>query len=302
MPVRDPASGKKLGVVSTRLRFERLTSLVRKDVPIKVEFVTDQGGYFSEAINAGTQAPPVPPPVLLDMVRPLVRGQTDYCFARAGADYLSLFRLKDYASIDGGGIQVMLLAGEDWLAGEARRARRLEGVALLGVGLLLAAAAGLGVGRAALRRSATWNRLLIEAALDAVVTTDNCGVVQDWNDESEVTFGYTREQAVGRPLADLLFPASLASESRDRICCSLAAGTPTRKRRAEVSAVRRDGVEIAIEMVSAPVPAGGAVWFCVFLRDITERKINQGKLVQAQKLESIGQLAAGIAHEINTPT
>ncbi len=66
---------------------------------------------------------------------------------------------------------------------------------------------------------------------------------------------------------------------------------------------RKDGTSFPVEYVSTPVyqkdgSPGGAV---VIFTDITERKRMETQLLQFQKLESIGQLAAGIAHEINTP-
>jgi PAS domain S-box-containing protein len=64
----------------------------------------------------------------------------------------------------------------------------------------------------------------------------------------------------------------------------------------------RKGKRVEIEVNCGHLKHDGEDSLLIFLHDITERKLLQMKLNQAQKLESIGQLAAGIAHEINTPT
>jgi len=146
IPVFDPAGGERLGVLSTRLRFERLSTLIAARKIGKeagaIQFVTDQGGYFSERINSGAAPPPVPPAVLARVVAPLVTGSSDQVMVRHGAAHLMLFRLQDFATLDGGGIQVMLRADDHWLAREAQLARIAEAgtAALIGVLLLLASA------------------------------------------------------------------------------------------------------------------------------------------------------------------
>ena len=189
MPVLDPATGRKLGVVSTRLRFERLTSLVRSGMPVGVEFVTDRGTYFSESINAGTKAPPVTPSVLQGVVGPLVRGDVDYTFTRAGPMYLSLFRLKDFTAIDGGGIQVMLLADDDWLDREARHGKLWEGAAVTGGGLLLAATAALLAGSASRRRS---ERKLVQAQKLESIGQLAAGIAHEINTPTQYVGDNTR--------------------------------------------------------------------------------------------------------------
>jgi signal transduction histidine kinase len=70
----------------------------------------------------------------------------------------------------------------------------------------------------------------------------------------------------------------------------------------------KDGRAIPVELTITPVESTGRVWFSAFLRDLTEKKAREAeharleaRMAESQKLESIGQLAAGIAHEINTP-
>ncbi len=161
--------------------------------------------------------------------------------------------------------------------------------------------------QAALARSERRTRQVIDTALDARVAIDMRGTVMDWNPQAEKTFGYGRDEAVGRPLSDLIIPARLREAHLAGLARYLKSGDPKIiGQRVEVPAVRKDGSEITIELAVTAVPAspeeGGEISFSAFLHDITDRKAAEAKLAQAQKLESIGQLAAGIAHEINTPT
>ena len=71
----------------------------------------------------------------------------------------------------------------------------------------------------------------------------------------------------------------------------------------ELEVVRKDGNKIWLDIAARAVRENGVVILHEGMcEDITERKLLQEQLLQAQKLESVGQLAAGIAHEINTPT
>jgi PAS domain S-box-containing protein len=307
LPICDPRTGAKIGVISSRLRFERLTQLIQHraigGTKGSAQFVTDTGGYFSEEINSGKQKPPVSPTVLAGVVLPLVQGSSDYCFTHQGNAYLCLFRLKEFTTLNGGGIQIMVVADEDWLMREIRQDRAFNCGALICTGLFLILCAVFLRSMASLSQSEKWNRLLIECALDSIIAVDEQGMVQTWNPRATVAFGYTSREACGRRLQELILPRGMDEEH-----CSLAQLAllrPTQAvtgTRVEVRAVRKDLEKITIEIVVVPVRLGRQLWTCIFARDVTEQRLTELHLAQSQKLESIGQLAAGIAHEINTPT
>lgn len=69
----------------------------------------------------------------------------------------------------------------------------------------------------------------------------------------------------------------------------------------EINAVRSTGKAFVAEVAISRVDRQGATSFTMLVRDLSRRKKLEARLSQAQKMESIGQLAAGIAHEINTP-
>ncbi len=306
VPIIDPASGLRIGVVSSRMRFDRLTRLISNrqfaGPAGSTEFITDEGKYFSEEINSGQRPPPIPPAQLAGMVAPLSAGRLNYCFTQRDHDYVSLFRMADLSTLGGGGIQVMLVANEDWLASEARQSRASQSGLLIALGVLLVLFAVVVKGVASLRQSERWNRMLIDTALDAVVVVDQDGIVRQWNPQCQETFGFTAAEACGRAIQDLVVPDRLAEKHRAAIKGYLGRGADEPLgRRLEVQAVRKDRAEITVEFVVRPVRVGERRCFCAFVRDVTEQRVAQTQLGQAQKLESIGQMAAGIAHEINTP-
>jgi len=110
---------------------------------------------------------------------------------------------------------------------------------------------------------------ILNAAFDCIVTTDDRGRIVEWNAAAERTFGYAREEVLGREVAGLIVPeaareahrAGLERGTVDKL------GTPT-----EATAIRADGSELPVELVIARADAGGAVMFTASIRDVTERK------------------------------
>ena len=144
-------------------------------------------------------------------------------------------------------------------------------------------------------------RQLFEAFSSLLIGVDQDGRVTSWNGAAERTFGVDNENAVGQLLVDLRMEWDHATVA-SRIAECRAENRLVRID--EMRFKRPDGTEGFLGITLNPVGADGGrgVGILLVAADITEQKILQGQLVQAQKLESIGQLAAGIAHEINTPT
>ena len=143
-------------------------------------------------------------------------------------------------------------------------------------------------------------REVIDTSNDAFVATDAAGVVIEWNTNAERLFGWTREEAVGRSIEETLLPRHSASGRSGGL--QLLAVNPDSGKRVEVIARRRDGSDMPAEVSVAAMRLGASFVFNAFIHDISNRRELQAQLAHAQKLESIGQLSAGIAHEINTPT
>src|SRR5438046_9260486 len=97
------------------------------------------------------------------------------------------------------------------------------------------------------------NRAILDSALDCIITMDASGRVVEFNPAAERVFGFTREEAVGKELAELIIPASLRERHRHGLQRYLKTGEgPVLGRRIEINAVRADGPEILVELALTP--------------------------------------------------
>ena len=126
---------------------------------------------------------------------------------------------------------------------------------------------------AELRESEQRMRLIIDTALDAVIAINSQGEITEWNPQAELIFGWSHEEAIGRTLADLIIPLQYRDAHVRGLKQFLATGEGSLlNRRIEVTALRRDGHEVPIELSISPAKKGEAYTFSAFVSDITERK------------------------------
>ncbi len=125
----------------------------------------------------------------------------------------------------------------------------------------------------ALRASEARIRLIIDSAFDAVVGMDEAGLVTDWNRQAETIFGWSREEALGKDLSSMIVPAAhrVAHPLGLRHFRETGEGTVL-NRRLEVTAMRRDGTELPVELSISPLKVGSTYQFSAFIEDISERK------------------------------
>ncbi|MGB7212589.1 MAG: PAS domain S-box protein [Gemmatimonadales bacterium] len=120
--------------------------------------------------------------------------------------------------------------------------------------------------------------------------------VVNWNPAAEQTFGWSEAEVVGRVLPSL-GPSDLAV-ARD-LMARAARGEPIAG--VELVRHRKDGTPITIQLSSAPLRDASGVFtgLASMVRDITDRKLLESQLLQAQRMESVGRLSGGIAHDFN---
>ncbi|HEY8623232.1 MAG TPA: PAS domain S-box protein, partial [Casimicrobiaceae bacterium] len=125
----------------------------------------------------------------------------------------------------------------------------------------------------ALRASEKRKTAILETALDCIITIDRDGTVLEFNPAAERTFGYTREQALGRKMLELIIPKELRERHAGDVEDYLSgAGQPQFERRFETTAMRANGFEFPIELAVVRINMDGSDLFTVFLRDITARR------------------------------
>ena len=136
----------------------------------------------------------------------------------------------------------------------------------------------------ALRQSEQRTRMIIDTALDAVVSMDGAGVITDWSAQAERMFGWTRAEAMGQRMSDTIIPPRYRDAHNRGLKKFLATGDgPVLNRRIEVTALTRDGREFPIELAISPVRMGEEWSFSAFIRDLTERKAAEEALRQGEQ-------------------
>ncbi|MDR3634175.1 MAG: PAS domain S-box protein [Isosphaeraceae bacterium] len=150
----------------------------------------------------------------------------------------------------------------------------------------------------ALTQSEARYRQLTEGCLDGVVVADGGGRVVLFNPAAQTIFGYDPSEILGQPLTLLIPP----EEGTVDVGQNLLSGDPRIVgKTVELRGLRKNGERFPLELSLSAVDVAGDRQFIGSVRDQTERQRMQAMLVQQDKLASIGQLSAGVAHEINNP-
>jgi PAS domain S-box-containing protein len=137
---------------------------------------------------------------------------------------------------------------------------------------------------------------LLDQAQDAILVRDLDQTILFWNKGAEKIYGWSAEEAVGKNAGELLFkePSAQFDEARRHVI-------QNGKWQGETHQTRRDGAEIIVESRWTLVQdeEGQPNSILVINTDITEKKRMESQFLRAQRMESIGTLAGGIAHDLN---
>lgn len=165
------------------------------------------------------------------------------------------------------------------------------------------------------------NAAVMEVALDAIVSMDDRARIVAWNPAAEKMFGFTRVEAIGRELAELIVPHRLRAAHHAGVARYLATGEAhVLGRRLELVALRRDGSELPVELAIARVGTSSPPIFTGFIRDISAQKKvaadreallqreqaareaaerDRAELARANQLKD--DFLATVSHELRTP-
>ncbi|HYR23376.1 MAG TPA: ATP-binding protein [Chthoniobacterales bacterium] len=131
-------------------------------------------------------------------------------------------------------------------------------------------------------------RGILDNALDCIITIDSGGHVLEFNPAAERTFGFTRQEAIGKELAELIIPPRMRNQHRRGLAHYLKTGEgPVIGRRIEIAGVRKDGSEILVELAITALKIDSAPVFTAYLRDITERVRNDRRRLAQYTVASL---------------
>src|SRR2546422_9279295 len=165
-----------------------------------------------------------------------------------------------------------------------------------------------------LRESEERIRSVVDTAHEAFIAMDSEGRITDWNHQAESTFGWSRSEVTGQPLAQTIIPPQYREAHRRGLERFLATGQgPVLNTRIEITALHRDGHEFPVELTITPLRLGRIYTFNSFVHDITARK-QAKETLERQKAElarSNAELAAAnkeleaftysVSHDLRAP-
>jgi PAS domain S-box-containing protein len=175
----------------------------------------------------------------------------------------------------------------------AREARRRAEEALS------ASEARLSVRTEQLRQREGMFRDLFEAAPDGMLVVTEGGTIRVANAAAEQIFAYAKGALVGQQVDSLVPTSSREPHAEHR--ASYAAGPKVRRMGVglDLVALRKDGTTFPVEVSLAPLSFEGQPTTLAIVRDMTAQRSVEAQLRQAQKMEAVGRLAAGVAHDFN---
>lgn len=154
-----------------------------------------------------------------------------------------------------------------------------------------------------LRTSEEQYRSIFNSTSDALILWDAKGNMVDANPAAWEMGGYTQQEFLQKPFDDHIHPSSLSSYEKFKQDVALVKAAST-----ETKVIRKDGEIIDLESRSIPMPYQGQPHILTITRDITEQKRAAEELArqrealrQSEKLSAMGELLAGVAHELNNP-
>jgi PAS domain S-box-containing protein len=131
-------------------------------------------------------------------------------------------------------------------------------------------------------------RGILDTALDCIITMGADGRVLEFNPAAERMFGFTRQEAVGKELAELIIPPRMREQHRRGLKHYLKTGEgPVIGKRIEIAGVRKDGSEILVELAITALKIDSSPIFTAYLRDITERVRNDRRRLAQYTVASL---------------
>ncbi|HEX7686157.1 MAG TPA: PAS domain S-box protein [Burkholderiaceae bacterium] len=126
-------------------------------------------------------------------------------------------------------------------------------------------------------------RAILTHAPDAYVAIDEAGRISEWNRRAEQTFGWTRAEAIGQMVDDLLTPPGLRDEWRTGVDAFTHGRGASAGHRVERAVLHKSGAEIPVQLSAAALRTDGGLVAYAFMHDISERKRAERRLAQSER-------------------
>jgi PAS domain S-box-containing protein len=128
-------------------------------------------------------------------------------------------------------------------------------------------------------------QIIMNSALNAIVTVDDKGKITFWNDQAEFVFGWKKEESLGKMFTDFMVPARNKALWDSSINQYLNEGhNDYLNKQVELFGVNKAGDEFLAEITITPITQSGETFFCAFLQDISKRKEAENQLYQTAEL------------------
>ena len=150
-----------------------------------------------------------------------------------------------------------------------------------------------------LQKSENMLLALLESASQGIISIDRHGRIVLVNRRAEEMFGYTREELLGARIEILLPENRRAGHSKERDEYFARPRIRPMGIGMDLAGRRKDGGEFPVEVSLSNIETEEGLFGIAFVSDISQRKLLEEQLVHAQKMEAVGRLAGGVAHDFN---
>ena len=138
------------------------------------------------------------------------------------------------------------------------------------------------------------HRLILNAALDAIVHIDINGLIRFWNPQAETIFGWKAEEVMGKEMAEIIIPENYRDAHKRGMTHYQKTGDgPVLNKPLEITAINRQGQIFPVELAIIPIHENDRVFFCGFIRDISARKKAEEKVKANEQLLQFALEGAG---------